>query len=115
MYSSFTLVSIFISLRTLFKEKVKPTEGFKFLNYVHDNVQDNESYYEEMKTIAHSLYNNILDIYGFLEMNIPDYLSENDLMEIYWDNNDDVLQLLFILWTIKAWDISLFIMFLLFS
>ena len=82
------LVSIFISLRTLFKEKVKPTEGFKFLNYVHDNVQDNESYYEEMKTIAHSLYNNILDIYGFLEMNIPDYLSENDLMEIYWDNNE---------------------------
>ena len=79
------LVSIFISLRTLFKEKINQ-KGFSFLNYKFEEVQDNESYYEKMKLIAHKLYNNISNIYGFLEMNIPDYLSEDDLMDMYWNN-----------------------------
>ena len=80
------LVSIFISLRTLFKEKVETKEGFQFKNCELENVTDVESYYQEMKLIAYQLYNNISDIYGFLEMNIPDYLTENNLMKIYWDN-----------------------------
>ena len=80
------LVSIFISLRTLFKEKVAPTEGFIFKNCEIDNIIDNETYYREMKSIAYKLYNNISDVYGFLEMNIPDYLSEENLIKIYWDS-----------------------------
>ena len=82
------LVSIFISLRTLFKEKVNPIKGFNFLNYKFENVYDYISYYEEMKTIAHYLYNNISNTYGFLEMNIPNYLPEKDLIKIYWDENE---------------------------
>ena len=82
------LVSIFISLRTLFKEKVNKTEDFVFLNYIYEEVQDEESYYEKMKSIAHILYDNISNTYGFLEMNIPDYLPEEDLIKIYWDENE---------------------------
>ena len=82
------LISIFISLRTLYKEKVEQTKNFEFLNYKFGKIQDNYSYYEEMKSIAHILYDNISDVYGFLEMNIPEYLSEKDLMEIYWDYNE---------------------------
>ena len=82
------LVSIFISLRTLFKEKVIQNEGFNFLNYEYENVYDDISYYEEMKSIAHYLYNNISNTYEFLEMNIPNYLPENDLIKIYWDENE---------------------------
>ena len=82
------LVSIFISLRTLFKEKVAPTKGFKFLNYEFENIHDDISYYEEMKMIAYYLYNNISNTYGFLEMNIPNYLPEKDLINIYWDENE---------------------------
>jgi len=81
------LISIFISLRTLFTEKViSPTDGFEFLNYEFESVQDDVSYYEEMKLIAYKLYDNISDTYGYLEMNIPNYLSEENLMKIYWDN-----------------------------
>ena len=81
------LISIFISLRTLFTEKIiSPNEGFAFLNYEFKNVRDDVSYYEEMKAIAYKLYDNISDTYGYLEMNIPNYLSEENLMKIYWDD-----------------------------
>ena len=81
------LISIFISLRTLFIEKIiSPNNGFEFLNYKFKNVQDYVSYYKEMKEIAYKLYDNISDTYGYLEMNIPNYLSEENLMKIYWDN-----------------------------
>ena len=81
------LISIFISLRTLFTEKIiSPNDGFEFLNYEFLDVQDEVSYYEEMKSIAYKLYDNISDTYGYLEMNIPNYLSEENLMKIYWDN-----------------------------
>ena len=81
------LISIFISLRTLFTEKIiSPNDEFEFLNYEFLNVHDDVSYYEEMKEIAYKLYDNISDTYGYLEMNIPNYLSEENLMKIYWDN-----------------------------
>ena len=81
------LVSIFISLRTLFTETIiSPNKDFLFLNYVFQNVENETTYYEEMKSIAYKLYDNISDTYGYLEMNIPNYLSEANLMNIYWDN-----------------------------
>ena len=80
------LVSIFISLRTLFKEKMNPREDFRFNNYVFENVQDVKSYYNEMELQAYYLYNNLSNAYGYLEMNISNYLSEKNLMELYWDN-----------------------------
>ena len=81
------LISIFISLRTLFTEKIiSPNDEFELLNYEFLNVHDDVSYYEEMKEIAYKLYDNISDTYGYLEMNIPNYLSEENLMKIYWDN-----------------------------
>ena len=80
------LVSIFISLRTLFKNSIYPRDDFYFNNYVFENVEDNQTYYTEMKLQAHYLYNNLSNAYGFLEMNIPNYLSVKNLKEMYWDN-----------------------------
>jgi hypothetical protein len=80
------LVSIFISLRTLFSKHVNKRPDFYFNNYIFENVKDEKSYYIEMKLQAYYLYNNLSNAYGFLDMNIPNYLSEKNLKEMYWDN-----------------------------
>ena len=80
------LLSILISLRTLYlKEKVDHLD-YTFRNYVSPTtgVSDNKSYYNLMKIFAINLYGRISDIYGELEMDVPKYLSENDLLEKYW-------------------------------
>ena len=80
------LVSILISLRTLFIKNVISHQNFNFLNYVNNaaGVVDNDSYYSLMKLFSMSLYNRISDIYGELEMNVPKYLSEDNLINLYW-------------------------------
>ena len=80
------MISILISLRTLFIKNVITQKDFTFLNYINNasGVVDNDSYYNLMKLFTLSLYQRISDIYGELEMNIPKYLSENDLINLYW-------------------------------
>jgi hypothetical protein len=80
------MISILISLRTLFIKNVITKKDFTFLNYINNasGVVDNDSYYNLMKLFTLSLYQRISDIYGELEMNIPKYLSEDDLINLYW-------------------------------
>ena len=84
------LVSIFLSLRTLF---LKNTIGvryynFDFSNYDNDKNKTNYEYYKEMEDIVKDLYYKISDAYGMLEMDIPKYLPKNDLFTKYWDHID---------------------------
>ena len=80
------LVSILISLRTLFIKNVIEHKNFRFLNYINNatGVLDNLSYYYYMRAFSLNLYNKISDIYGELEMNVPKYLSDDELINLYW-------------------------------
>ena len=80
------LVSILISLRTLFEKNVITHKDFTFLDYIKDENEEieNENYYWHMRTISLDLYERISDIYGSIEMAIPKYLSEDELLNIYW-------------------------------
>ena len=82
------LVSIFLSLKTLF---LKNTRGknfyqFDFSNYDNDRNKTNYDYYSEMEDIVKDLYNKISEAYGILEMDIPKYLPKDDLFTKYWDH-----------------------------
>ena len=80
------LVSIFISLRALFEKATNITKvNYTFLNYQFGNITDNQSYYREMVSTAKQLYHNISYVYGYLEMDIPKYLTEKELNKYFWD------------------------------
>ena len=80
------LVSIFISLKTLFLKNTKNINNFIFHNYDDDKNKTNIDYYREMEDIVKDLYIKISRAYGILEMDIPKYLPQNDLFTIYWDH-----------------------------
>ena len=82
------LVSIFLSLRTLFLKNTQndPKFDFEFSNYDNDEKKDNYEYYREMEDIVKELYYKISKAYGILEMDIPKYLPQNDLFTKYWDH-----------------------------
>ena len=92
------LVSIFISLKTLLMIKLDKI-NIDFMNYKSDNILNNYDYYIEMQKIAVNLYNNLKNTYGKLEMAIPKYLNETELLSLYWDHinityvNDDYIQI----------------------
>ena len=78
------LVSIFLSLRTLFL-KYTFNIKFDFSNYDNTKNKTNFGYYIEMEDIVKDLYSKISHAYGMLEMDIPKYLPKNYLFTIYWD------------------------------
>ena len=81
------LISIFISLRTLFLKNTQnePKYDFYFSNFGNDENKTNYDYYQDMEIIVKDLYNKISQAYGILEMDIPRYLPKNDLFTKYWD------------------------------
>ena len=82
------LLSMLISLRTLYLKNKVDHLDYTFNNYISPatGVVDNNSYYNLMKQFAIILYGRISDIYGELEMDIPKYLSEKELIDTYWGN-----------------------------
>ena len=82
------LLSMLISLRTLYLKNKVDHLDYTFNNYISPatGVVDNNSYYYLMKQFAIILYGRISDIYGELEMDIPKYLSEKELIDTYWGN-----------------------------
>jgi len=91
------LVGIFISLKTLLMIK-KDKLDIYFMNYANNIITSNSDYYKEMQKIAFNLSNNLRNYYGKLEMEIPKYLTESELLSLYWDHinvsyvNDDYIQ-----------------------
>ena len=79
------LVSIFISLKTLLLKKMGKID-IDFMNFQSLNITGNLDYFKEMKKLGNSLYNNLLFHYGRIEMEIPKYLTEFELLELYWDH-----------------------------
>ena len=79
------LVSIFISLKTLLLMKLGKI-NIEFQNYQTDSIITNEDYYNEMQNMATKLYYNLTYNYGKLEMEIPKYLTELELIDLYWDH-----------------------------
>ena len=79
------LVSIFLSLRTLFLKNTLNYYDFDFHNY-NDHKNTNYDYYKEMEDIVRELYQKISHTYGVLEMDIPKYLPKEDLFKIYWNH-----------------------------
>ena len=84
------LLSMLISLRTLYLKNKVEHLNYYFNNFIsppNGVFENNElSYYNFMKQFSINLYGRISDIYGELEMDIPKYLSKQDLLNIYWGN-----------------------------
>ena len=78
------LISIFISLKTLFLKKVGKNNN-EFLNFVTEEIKTNDDYYYYMENLAINLYNNSSYYYGQLEIRMPDYFSESELHSMFWD------------------------------
>ena len=79
------LINIFISLKVLFLKKIGRID-FEFLNFQSETIKSNEDYYLQMENLANILYNNSSYYYGQIEMLIPDYFSESQLLSIFWDH-----------------------------
>ena len=86
------LISLFISIRTLFiKEvinKINQTiynyPDFLFNDYLNDG-KNNSYYYDKSILLCLDLFNRLTKLYGFMEMEISEYLTDDELMNIYWN------------------------------
>ena len=79
------LVSIFISLKALILDKLGKIQ-IDYLNFESLTIKNFSDYYYEMQIIAINLYYNLTFHYGNLEMKIPKYLTEEELLSLYWDH-----------------------------
>ena len=78
------LVNIFISLRILFLKKMGKI-NYDFLNFQSETIITNDDYYYAMEQLANKLYIDLKNNFGKFEMNIPEYLTEDQLLNLYWD------------------------------
>ena len=79
------IVSIFISLKILMLKKIGKID-IDFMNFQTNTIKDNLDYFNEMKRIGNNLYSNLSLYYGKIEMEIPKYLTESQLLSLYWDH-----------------------------
>lgn len=79
------LIGILISLKALILKKIE-NKNYEYLNYISNEIKTNEDYYKEMTKIGSELYLELNNEYGYLNMFIPKYISEKDLIKFYWDN-----------------------------
>ena len=83
------LVSIFISLRELFFKVKIDSEGTIVPKYTYRDYltggEDLSSYYQKCVEICLNLCDNLTNSFGFLEMEIPKYLNDDQLNSLYWN------------------------------
>ena len=85
------LINIFISFRILYQKYIiKNNSNFDFNDFFNYNINGNliESnifYYNEFIKYASTLYKESYYSIGILEMEIPNYLNEEQLNNIFWD------------------------------
>ena len=82
------LVSIFITLREIFyKEKINPT--LPLLNYTYNDYLTKGAnislYYDKCVNISLELCDKLTTTFGYLEMEIPNYLNDEELNTLYWN------------------------------
>jgi hypothetical protein len=81
------MISIFVSLKTLYiRDVINRTDPntFTFNDYLTEG-KDITKYYDKFINLSTILYDKLSTTYGSIEMNIPNYLSEEDLMNLYWN------------------------------
>ena len=81
------IISIFVSLRVLYlKEiiKVNEQQNYTYYNYITNYEEPNE-YYEHCINESLKLYEYLSKSFGSLEMEIPTFLTDEQLDKLYWD------------------------------
>jgi hypothetical protein len=82
------LISFFVTMRVLYqKEIVKKnniTESFDYYDFLTDR-ENISRFYDYCISKSLDLYTKISNSVGILEMEIPNYLNEKELDNIYWD------------------------------
>ena len=81
------IISIFVSLRVLYlKEiiKVNEQQNYVYYNYITNYEEPNE-YYEHCVNESLKLYDYLSKSFGSLEMEIPTFLTDEQLDKLYWD------------------------------
>ena len=79
------LISIFISLKVLYLKKIGKID-YDYLNFETETIRTNDDFYEEMEKVAKFLSHNLTYFNGQIEMNIPHYIAESQLLSLYWDH-----------------------------
>ena len=90
------LISIFVSLRTIFKKdvinKIIPEKelDFNFNDFLteEDQYSNDDAYYNYTISLCSGLYDKLSKSFGEIEMEIPNYLTDKELMELYWNRLD---------------------------
>ena len=79
------LVSIFISLKAIYLKKIGKI-NYDYLSFTSETIKNNDDFYFQMEKVANILYYNLSNYYGQLEMNIPHYLTNSQILSLYWEN-----------------------------
>ena len=81
------LISIFVSLKVLYQKEIiqkNDTNSFEYYDFL-TNKQNLSLFYEYCILKSLDLYKSLSKSFEFLEMNMPNYLTEEELDNIYWD------------------------------
>jgi len=78
------LISIFVSLRVLYLKEIIKIPGTTDFNYL-DYYGNNTKFYEHCINKSLDLYHKMSESFAELEMNMPNYLTEEELNNLYWD------------------------------
>ena len=86
------LISIFVSLRVIYLKEIinksdKNNKEFDYLDFLTEGKNLAE-YYDYCLSQSKLIQERLLDLFGFLEMAAPNYLSEKELDNLYWDKID---------------------------
>ena len=82
------LISIFVSLRVLYLKEIinkHDRQSFQYFDFL-TNKQNISLYYDYCVNKSLLIYKKLYMSFGFLEMEMSNYLNENELVNIYWDN-----------------------------
>ena len=78
------LVSIIISLKALMLKKLGKCD-FDYYDFIDRGTQTNDKYYKEMIRIGTSIYHELNNEYGLLNIYATKYISEPNMAKLYWD------------------------------
>ena len=79
------LIGILISIKALVLIK-SGKKNFLYKNFITETIKTNDDYYMQMVNVGNRLYNDLNNEYGYLNMFITKYISEDNLIQIYWDH-----------------------------
>ena len=82
---TFDLIGILISLKALVLIKTG-TNNFVYNTQITKTIKNNDDFFNLMMRLGEKLYNDLNIEYGNLNMFISKYISEEKVIQIYWDH-----------------------------